>query len=94
MAHLIAVLPGDGIGPEVVAQTIRVVEWVNEKESLNLDLVEAAFGGAAIDACGDPLPNETLNFAVRRKPSCSEPSAGPSGPTLILADVQSRDFWI
>jgi 3-isopropylmalate dehydrogenase len=58
---LIAILPGDGIGPEVTAEARRVLE------ALTLDLVfeEASVGGAAYHATGHPLPAETLDLARR-----------------------------
>ncbi len=59
MARLVAVLPGDGIGPEVTAAAITVLETVNNSDSLGLDFVEGQIGGAAIDAVGDPLPQAT-----------------------------------
>jgi len=52
---MIAILPGDGIGPEVIAEAVRVLAAVGVQ-----DLREAKFGGAAIDATGVPLPDETL----------------------------------
>jgi 3-isopropylmalate dehydrogenase len=55
----IAVLPGDGIGPEVVAQTVRVLKKVDP----SLQFQEAPVGGAAYDASGDPLPAATLKIA-------------------------------
>jgi 3-isopropylmalate dehydrogenase len=56
MADLIACLPGDGIGPEVLEQAVRVLEHL----PLEVETVSLAFGGAAIDEVGDPLPAETL----------------------------------
>ncbi|HVV58832.1 MAG TPA: 3-isopropylmalate dehydrogenase [Gaiellaceae bacterium] len=56
MADRIVVLPGDGIGPEVTAAAVRVLEAL----PVDVDTVERPFGGAAIDAFGDPLPAETL----------------------------------
>ena len=41
------VLPGDGIGPEVVGQVLRVVDWLGAKRSLSFDLQEGLVGGAA-----------------------------------------------
>jgi 3-isopropylmalate dehydrogenase len=58
----IAVLAGDGIGPEVVAQAIKVLK-VLARDSLKLELEEAPFGGAGVDAHGDPLPERTLKLA-------------------------------
>jgi 3-isopropylmalate dehydrogenase len=56
MSDRIACLPGDGIGPEVLAQAARVLENL----PLDLELERLPFGGAAIDELGDPLPPETL----------------------------------
>lgn len=58
---LIAVLAGDGIGPEVTAEARRVLEALN----LGLDFEEAPVGGAGYEAAGHPLPPETLALAKR-----------------------------
>lgn len=63
MSKKILVLPGDGIGPEVVAETVKVLKVVDERFGLNLELSEALLGGCAIDATGEPLPAETLEAA-------------------------------
>jgi 3-isopropylmalate dehydrogenase len=55
----IAVLPGDGIGPEIVAQAVKVLNALN----LNIVLTEAPIGGAGYEASGDPLPDATLQLA-------------------------------
>jgi len=55
----IAVLPGDGIGPEIVAQAVKVLNALN----LNIALTEAPIGGAGYEASGDPLPDATLQLA-------------------------------
>ncbi len=60
MSRTVVVLPGDGIGPEVTAQAIRVLEAVAAKLDLALELLEAPIGGAAFDAVGRPLPDDTL----------------------------------
>ncbi|CAM4189184.1 3-isopropylmalate dehydrogenase [Kerstersia similis] len=59
MAHKIAVLPGDGIGPEIVAQAVRVLQALN----LPLEIAQAPVGGAAYDLHGHPLPPATLALA-------------------------------
>ena len=61
---LIALLPGDGIGPEIVAQAQRVLELLRA-EGLSLQLQAAPFGGAGYDAAGHPLPPATLELAQR-----------------------------
>src|SRR5690625_4309064 len=59
---LIAVLPGDGVGPEVVAEGIRVLEGVAERWGHQFEIREGLVGGRAIDEVGDPLPAETLEL--------------------------------
>ncbi len=63
MSKKVLVLPGDGIGPEIVAEARKVLETINLQMSLGLELSEALVGGAAIDATGIPLPEATLNAA-------------------------------
>jgi len=58
------VLPGDGIGPEVVSQVLRVVDWLAAKRSVSFDLQEGLVGGAAYDSHGTPLTDETLSDAL------------------------------
>lgn len=60
MTRTVLMLPGDGIGPEVAGAARRCMEAVAAAEGLDLAFDEAPFGGAAIDACGTPLPEETL----------------------------------
>ncbi|MBD1842546.1 3-isopropylmalate dehydrogenase [Cyanobacteria bacterium FACHB-63] len=58
--YRITLLPGDGIGPEIMAVAVRVLKTVGEKFALNFEFKEALIGGAAIDATGEPLPAATL----------------------------------
>jgi 3-isopropylmalate dehydrogenase len=58
----IAILPGDGIGPEIIAQAAKVLEALR-REGLPLELEYAPIGGAGYDASGDPLPDATLKLA-------------------------------
>lgn len=62
---LVAILPGDGIGPEVVAQAVRVIEWLNQQAGLGLVCETSPVGGAAYDLHGHPLPAATLELARR-----------------------------
>ncbi|HXN09934.1 MAG TPA: 3-isopropylmalate dehydrogenase [Steroidobacteraceae bacterium] len=61
----IAVLPGDGIGPEVTAEAVQVLHAIARRFGHELDLNEAVFGGVAIDHCGDALPAVTLEACLR-----------------------------
>jgi len=62
MTKKIAVLPGDGIGPEIVAQAVKVLE-VLKADGLDIEMAEGAIGGVGYDAAGDPLPAATLELA-------------------------------
>jgi 3-isopropylmalate dehydrogenase len=61
--YKIAVLPGDGIGPEVVEQGIRVLKAFEQKFGVAFDLEYGLIGGAGIDSDGVPLPEKTLKLA-------------------------------
>ena len=56
----ITLLPGDGIGPEIMAVTVDVLKAVGQQCDLAFNFTEALIGGSAIDATGNPLPDETL----------------------------------
>jgi 3-isopropylmalate dehydrogenase len=58
--YRITLLPGDGIGPEIMSVAVRVLKTVGDQFDLKFDFQEALIGGAAIDAKGEPLPDETL----------------------------------
>ena len=55
----VAVLPGDGIGPEVMESALQVLTKVEEKFGFKLELTEGLIGGIAYDETGSPLPDET-----------------------------------
>ena len=57
------ILPGDGIGPEVMAEVRRVVRWFDTRRGIGFDVVEDLVGGAAYDVHGAPLADETLSKA-------------------------------
>jgi 3-isopropylmalate dehydrogenase len=62
---LIAVLPGDGVGPEVIAEAVRCLQTIADRFDHQLELTQALFGGVAIDVHGDPLPRATLELCRR-----------------------------
>jgi len=63
MHKTVLVLPGDGIGPEVTTEAIKVIQWFNEKSTHSFDLINGLIGGAAIDHSGSPLSSETITIA-------------------------------
>jgi len=60
--YKIAVLPGDGIGPEITVQAVRVLEAVGRRFHREFKFTEGLVGGAAYDAVGRPLPRESLDL--------------------------------
>ncbi len=62
MRASLAVIPGDGVGPEVTAEAVRVLQAIATRFGHEFTLREAPFGGVAIDECGDPLPPQTLEL--------------------------------
>lgn len=61
MKKKVAVLKGDGIGPEIVTEALKVLKKIGEKYGYEFETSELLFGGASIDAYGDPLTDEVLN---------------------------------
>ena len=60
----IMVLPGDGIGTEIMKANMRVMDWLAKHRSLGFDMQEGLVGGAAYDAHGTPLTDETLADSI------------------------------
>jgi 3-isopropylmalate dehydrogenase len=54
------ILPGDGIGPEVMAQVVRIIDWYGDKRGLKFDISEGLVGGIAYDTYGTPLHDDTM----------------------------------
>ncbi|MBT3029272.1 MAG: 3-isopropylmalate dehydrogenase [gamma proteobacterium symbiont of Ctena orbiculata] len=63
MSKTILILPGDGIGPEIVTEAVKVLAALRDDFGLAIEFDEALVGGAAIDATGGPLPDATLDLA-------------------------------
>jgi 3-isopropylmalate dehydrogenase len=83
----IAVIAGDGIGPEVTAQATRVIEAIARQFHHELELIAAPFGGIAIDQCGDPLPKTTLDLCL----ACDAVLLGAiGGPKWSSPDAKIR----
>ncbi|MFO1321646.1 MAG: 3-isopropylmalate dehydrogenase [Burkholderiales bacterium] len=77
----IAVLPGDGIGPEIVRQAVKVLERLRA-DGLAMEFDTAPIGGAGYDASGDPLPPQTLDLARRSDAVLLGAVGGPKYDTL------------
>ncbi|MDO6466825.1 3-isopropylmalate dehydrogenase [Neptunomonas phycophila] len=88
MSKSVLILPGDGIGPEIVTEAKRVLELVNQQDKLGLVFSEALVGGAAIDADGVPLPPATLAAAESADAILLGAVGGPKWDTI--PDFQIR----
>lgn len=77
----IAVLPGDGIGPEIVAQAVNVLQRLSQ-DGLKVEMEHAPIGGAGYDAAGDPLPDATLALARASDAVLLGAVGGPQYDTL------------
>lgn len=87
MAYRITVIPGDGIGPEVTAATIRVLEATGlEFEWERIETI----GAAAVEATGEPLPSEVLDSIRKNKIALKGPVTTPVGKGFKSVNVQLR----
>ena len=77
----IAILPGDGIGAEIVAQAIRVIETLHA-DGLSIETEMAPIGGAGYNAAGHPLPVATLALAKAADAVLMGAVGGPAYDTL------------
>ena len=98
MEAVIALLPGDGIGPEVIAGARQVLERVGSRFGHRFEYREELIGGAAIDATGDPLPSSTIDCCLAADavllgavggPRWSDPNA-PIRPEQGLLKIRSE----
>lgn len=83
-AHIL-LLPGDGIGPEVVGATQKIINWFNANRAVSFTTSEGLLGGAAYDATGNPLPQETLDAAAKADAVLLGAVGGPKWESLPIA---------
>ncbi len=90
MKARIAVVAGDGIGPEVTAEAVQVLQAVATRHGHEFELIDAPFGGIAIDLHGDPLPPATLELCLGADAVLLGAIGGPkwSAPQLKLRPEQ------
>ena len=82
MTSKLLVLPGDGIGPEIVAEAVKVLEALRRDHGLSIEMEEAPIGGAGYDAEGHPLPEVTLELAKQSDAVLLGAVGGPQYDTL------------
>ncbi len=85
MSKKILILPGDGIGPEIVDEAVKVLACLRDDFGLDIDMDEALVGGAAYDAAGHPLPGATLDLAREADAVLLGAVGGPKWEPLDIA---------
>ncbi len=84
------VLPGDGIGPEVVGEVRRIVDWMDQRRHVSFDISEGLVGGASIDAHGTPLTDDTMAEAMNVDAVLFGSIGGPKWETLPFNSQPER----
>ncbi|RBO54025.1 3-isopropylmalate dehydrogenase [Rhodovulum sp. BSW8] len=82
MTNTLLILPGDGIGPEVMAEVHRIIDWYGTKRDLKFEVTEDLVGGAAYDAHGKPLSDATMAKAQEVDAVLLGAVGGPKYDTL------------
>lgn len=90
MKKRIALLPGDGIGPEVAESAADVLKSVAEQFGHEFEFENGLIGGAAIDAHQNPFLRRRWLFVKDPTPSCSEPSAGRNGTEILQSSDRKK----
>ncbi|MFA5985064.1 MAG: 3-isopropylmalate dehydrogenase [Methylococcaceae bacterium] len=85
MTKKIAVLPGDGIGPEIVTEAIKVLQWLNTDMALGLEFEYGLIGGAAYDVHGRPFPEQTEALAKQADAVLLGAVGGPKWEALDIS---------
>jgi 3-isopropylmalate dehydrogenase len=84
------ILPGDGIGPEVMGQVRRVIDWMDKRRAVTFDVSEDLVGGAAIDAHGTPLHDNTMADAMNADAVLLGAVGGPKWDELPFEQKPER----
>src|SRR3989442_12968020 len=90
MKKTIVLLPGDGIGPEVTRAAAAVLRESAQEFNHQFEFAEYPLGGAAIDASGTPLPNETLDACRKADAVFLGAAGGPKGDPLPVGKRPER----
>lgn len=86
----IFMLPGDGIGPEVMDEVRRIIEWLDERRAISFDLTEGLIGGSSYDKYGTPLTDETLAKAMVSDGVLLGAVGGPKWDELDFSEKPER----
>jgi 3-isopropylmalate dehydrogenase len=83
----IAVFAGDGVGPEIIKEALKILRLISDKRNINLILTEGYIGGSAFDLMGVPLPQQSLDLALQSDAILLGAVGGPKWEAL---DYSSR----
>ena len=86
----ILLLPGDGIGPEVVRETKKIIEWFNKNKSLDFSFEEELIGGASIDANKTPITDEVFYKSLESDAVILGACGGPKWDNLEFSKRPER----
>ena len=84
------ILPGDGIGPEVMGQVQQVIDWMDKRRAVTFDVEKGLVGGAAIDAEGTPLADATMEKAANADAVLLGAVGGPKWDELPFEQKPER----
>lgn len=90
MSHQILILPGDGIGPEVVAEAKKVLACLKSEFGFQFESEDALVGGSAYDMYGSPLPDQTMDLAKKADGVLLGAVGGPKWEPLDIAQRPER----
>ena len=88
----VLLLPGDGIGPEVIHEVKKVIKWFNSKRSLDFEMDEDLAGGASYDKHGTPITDEVFYKALESEVVMLGAVGGPNGMVLNFQKNQKEHY--
>ena len=83
-------LPGDGIGPEVVGEVKKIINWFNSKKSMDFEMEEGLAGGASYDKYGTPITDEVFYKALESEAVILGAVGGPKWDSLEFSKKPER----
>ena len=86
----ILLLPGDGIGPEVVGEVRKIIEWLNKKKSLDFQIDEGLVGGASYQKHKNPITDEVFYKALESEAIFLGAVGGPKWDNLEFSKKPER----
>ena len=88
----IVTLPGDGIGPDIVREAVKVLDRIGELYGHKFNITEKRMGGIAIDVDGTSLPQDTIDAALASDAVLLGAVGGPNGISYQMVTVLKRDY--